>query len=495
MSVATVLGTPSGMSFALTNTPTLTSTSRTGGDVDRATVLEAFKSLPPPAYGSYASGTSSGSSPAVVPPLALPLPTHPSGAVVDHAAATSDGGDDSGGTARRVSFTPAPPSQAHAYSTALTRGSLSDRPAGNGVASGRGPTGATPLPRPAWAPPSSSDVLLSSTVRTPNNNQGGGGGGPGGGGGSSTMALTLRAAVHHAHVVHEMEDKGVTLNVEALEVEWAQRYWSYVCGPDAVAAGRPNPAPATVVDPLFIRLNDHAGGAGAQPLALAAAVSARGASAAQASTAIVAATGGSSSTSTGALDDRHRTLSSLLPPMKESWLENVKRLLPPAPTTAEGVDAANAVLTHLLAWVGINYVHAARKAVLDYVLRDPGERRRLNIMRVPESIAGPVAGLEWGWGAQRALVTPPEPWRARVGVARVFIASHVHGVRAVVAAVVADWTRVFDLGASLCVVDLPLLDAAALTAGWRPMELAEFEAVSFEGGGGGEFTGRLAYLL
>jgi hypothetical protein len=405
LSVAVVLGTP-GVSFALTNSP-MRSTGHgvAGGSSEvagRAVVEEAIRNLPAPRYGAYG----------------------------DMSPAPAPGGDSDGVVVpglEGVFSTPRAPSHESGAAPGANPSGTMLLGTGGGLGTGTGSRSV------AWQSRYGVDVLLSTAVLNS--------------GGTNSLASTLHATKQLAVLRSEMNDRGLVLDAHSLEREWAQRYWSYVAGPDTVSVGRVDGGGSAAADPFFIAT----GGSGAAaPLPAA-------------------------TTSLGLLEGHLHTLSGLLPPVKTSWLEHVRDLLPPAPADPAALDIANAVLARQLTHVGANYVLSCRKAVLDYVLRDPGERKRLNILQVPEGVTGPV--LDWGWGSHVVVPAPPAPWRHRVAVGRGFIASHVHTVRPVVREIVASWHVAFDSGARLCAVDLPTSDEAALRGTWRPQELRDFELV------------------
>ncbi len=229
---------------------------------------------------------------------------------------------------------------------------------------------------------------------------------------TNALAMTLALPPSKFSTMDRFEKSGAHLDVDALQQEWNRRYWAYVCGGvHDIVDGDAD------ADPFFIRVSSGTSAGVTE------------------STRHVLGEGDGHRGVTGT----RASISSLLPPMKNSWMEHVMTLLPPAPRLQAGVDAANAILTQQLQqasvlvatapcehvrspsltrtcgsmWlrrvlvhgvacvvqVAVDYVHSARKAILDYILRDAGERKRLNILRLPET--GSMHAVEWGWGAER----------------------------------------------------------------------------------------------
>jgi hypothetical protein len=98
----------------------------------------------------------------------------------------------------------------------------------------------------------------------------------------------------------------------------------------------------------------------------------------------------------------------IVAPMPDAWKDKVMRLLSTdlSLVSQEAIDAS--LRTMLSEMVG-DYRNAVKRSVVDYALRSPKERRRVNILHPPQSVA-----VEWGVNDK---ILPPNPaWRAPIQV-------------------------------------------------------------------------------
>ena len=165
---------------------------------------------------------------------------------------------------------------------------------------------------------------------------------------------------------------------------------------------------------------------------------------------------------------RHGVDPSVLPAMNTAWIEAVMRLLPAPPARAPTAYDLTALLTGMLVEVRGSYEDAARRAILDYVLRSPEERQRIGISVLPPNLLP----LDWGWGAGVVVPTPPPAWHASVAKARAFLERHLHITSPAMRALSWLWRDYSHLS----LVEVPQSDVAAMVSGWRPQHVKVFEA-------------------
>eukprot|EP00741_Cyanophora_paradoxa_P002212 tig00000555_g2144.t1 len=100
--------------------------------------------------------------------------------------------------------------------------------------------------------------------------------------------------------------------------------------------------------------------------------------------------------------------------MKEEWMEQVMDLIPQE-LSAVPQSLVEEMLASMRAEIRSDYYNAVKKSIVDYVLKSPEERRRLNIL-------APPAPFEESAGRARAPKSPTE-WHDSVAVARAEMAT------------------------------------------------------------------------
>ena len=96
----------------------------------------------------------------------------------------------------------------------------------------------------------------------------------------------------------------------------------------------------------------------------------------------------------------------VIAPYKQRWVQGALALLS-TDVSRLSTDALDGLMAQLLTEVQADYVHAVKRAILDYVLVSPAEQQRL-------SISHPPPPLQSAWSSLPPMPSPPSSWRPSI---------------------------------------------------------------------------------
>lgn len=156
----------------------------------------------------------------------------------------------------------------------------------------------------------------------------------------------------------------------------------------------------------------------------------------------------------------------LIAEMKTDWVRNVVRAMP----SLSGVvanDDVDALVSSVVEEMQDDYVLSVKKSMLDYVLKDAQEQKRLGITLLPPECSAP----EWGWGAGKIFALTPIEWQNSVDSAKEAMINDLFITEEPMKQLLALW----DEYKHLRLVDLPASDDIAQSSKWEPQEIVAFE--------------------
>ena len=107
----------------------------------------------------------------------------------------------------------------------------------------------------------------------------------------------------------------------------------------------------------------------------------------------------------------------MIAPIRQYWINHILELIP-ADLHALRPEHVTELVDSLLYEMNEGYYGAVKKSILDYILKDENERRRVGIFHVPEP---PV---DWGDNVYRGI-QPAEEWKQNVLMARMLMSENL----------------------------------------------------------------------
>ena len=156
----------------------------------------------------------------------------------------------------------------------------------------------------------------------------------------------------------------------------------------------------------------------------------------------------------------------LIAEMKTEWVRNVVRAMPSLSGLVEN-DNIDALVSGIVEEMQDDYVLSVKKSILDYVLKDGREQKRLGITLLPPECSAP----EWGWGAGKIFALTPIEWQNSVDRAKEVMVNELFITEEPMKRLLALW----DDYKHLRFVDLPASDNIAQSSKWEPQEIVAFE--------------------
>ncbi|XP_014782749.1 dynein axonemal heavy chain 3-like [Octopus bimaculoides] len=120
--------------------------------------------------------------------------------------------------------------------------------------------------------------------------------------------------------------------------------------------------------------------------------------------------------------------SAMLAPAPTEWFEKIDQLIPKSLTT--GIKLSNLKI-ELLAEVTHNYMFSLRKAIVDYILKDPREKKRLHIAWVPVPFP-------------HRVIRAPIPWHSSYLVLKHFNLVSLFAINPVMLELQSIWCKQFE---------------------------------------------------